>query len=198
MSGGVGLSKASRASVQAIRLHPLFPSPCPRPPRLTSLPHLPHAERGDNSKGCGPDEPLFNCLLTQFDPGCTNSNYSTPLEGWLKTFLPEQIHVIQFEELQEDTDGVLRSLKSFLGMDPELPKKQLRNTNDRKAAGMPMKREEYEKLLALARPDAERTASLLAHFVGKDRLKWMARWEAVWDAMLATCDDNGNCLVDSN
>ena len=121
------------------------------------------------------------------------------MKGWLQHFPPEQIHVIQFEQLQEDTDGVLRSLKSFLGMDPDLPQHVMGNVNARHiAGGYPMKRQEYEKLVSLSRPDAERVAKMLGEKGLADEGAWMARWQAVWDRMLGTCDEEGICMVDSN
>lgn len=121
------------------------------------------------------------------------------MEGWLRVFPAEQLHVIQFEKLQEQPDKVLQELKTFLGMDPNLKKKELWNTNDRKSSGgAPMLKEDYEVLLQLARADAVRTSTMLYRYLGKDPKEWMARWEATWEAVLATCDAHGTCTVNSN
>jgi len=122
-----------------------------------------------------------------------------PLEGWLRAFPSDQIHIIQFEDLQSDPESVARDLKVFLGMDPERPKKKLWNTNNRKkSGGMPIRRHEYEALLKLARADAERTASMMQQYLNKDKDMWMRRWESVWASQLETCDASGACMVNSN
>lgn len=106
--------------------------------------------------------------------------------------------MIQFEELQEDPNAVVRRLKEFLGMDPELPKRQLKNTNLRKSGGYNMTKDDYQGLLEQVRWDAERVASMLSSRGLADKVTWLSRWEKVWDENLETCDETGMCLVNSN
>lgn len=60
-----------------------------------------------------------------------------------------------------------------------------------------MRRAEYESLVALVRPDAERVAQLAErHALIPSAKEWLATWEAIWDATLASCDDaTGECEV---
>ena len=132
------------------------------------------------------------------DPAEANSNYSVPLQSWFDYFPPEQFHVIQFEELQTDPNAVVHKLKDFLGMDPELPKRLLKNTNLRKSGGYSMRKDEYEQLLNQVRWDAEAVASMLSSRGLADKITWLSRWEKVWDENLETCDENGMCLINSN
>lgn len=92
----------------------------------------------------------------------------------------------------------MRRLKEFLGMDPNLPKKELKNTNLRKSGGYKMTIEEYRRLLEQVRWDSERIASMVSEQGLGDKTKWLGRWEKVWDENLETCDDNGICVINSN
>ena len=106
--------------------------------------------------------------------------------------------MIQFEELQTDPNAVVYKLKDFLGMDTELPKRLLKNTNLRKSGGYSMRKDEYEQLLNQVRWDAEAVASMLSSRGLADKITWLSRWEKVWDENLETCDENGMCLINSN
>jgi hypothetical protein len=92
----------------------------------------------------------------------------------------------------------MRKLKEFLGMDSDLPKKELKNTNLRKSGGYQMTIEEYRRLLEQVRWDSEKVASMLSERGLGDKTSWLARWEKVWDENLETCDDNGICVINSN
>jgi hypothetical protein len=47
--------------------------------------------------------------------------YGTQLQRYLDVFGREQVHVIVFDDLVADPDGVLRGLESFLELDPAIP-----------------------------------------------------------------------------
>ena len=148
-----------------------------------------------------PIHPSIHLSTTTYiaDPNEANSNYSAPLDEWFDYFPAEQFHIIQFEELQADPNTVVRRLKEFLGMDPDLPKgKELKNTNLRKSGGYNMTRGEYENLLDQVRWDSEKVADMLATRGLADKSAWLSRWQQVWDDNLATCDENGHCLINSN
>lgn len=132
------------------------------------------------------------------EPRSFSGHYAEPLVGWLETFPAEQIHVIQFEELQENPEKVLSDLKNFLGMDPNLPEMELRNVNSRAVGGYPIKKKQYLKLLSMVQPDAEKLGMLLDKYGLGDGKKFVERWQKVWDGRLATCDENDMCAVDSN
>lgn len=72
---------------------------------------------------------------------------------------------------------------------PSLPSAQ--------ASGWRMQRAEYERLVQLVRPDAERVAQLAErHGLFPSAKEWMASWEAIWEATLAGCDGaTGECDV---
>ena len=106
---------------------------------------------------------------------------------------------LQYEELtsEEGEDRELTRVKTFIGVDPALPaKKDLPEQNARRFTiapeGWPMARRQYEALLEIVRPDA---LALVATLEGAKLIEsaaaWMARWEAVWDANLASCDGAG-------
>lgn len=120
------------------------------------------------------------------------------MESWFQHFPASQFHIIQFEELQEDPVSVMTRLKEFLGLDPNLPKKKLKNTNLRKSGGYQMAIEEYKMLLEQVRWDSERIASMLSERGLADKTTWLGRWEKVWIENLKTCDDNGICYINSN
>lgn len=83
-------------------------------------------------------------------------------------------------------------------MDPNLPKRELKNTNLRKSGGYNMTIDEYRRLLEQVRWDSEKIASMVSERGLGDKTKWLARWEKVWDENLETCDDNGICAINSN
>ena len=155
----------------------------------------------DNRIACDDGEDLFDCLYPHLTPEAYTGHYAVPLEGWLKVWPADQIHVIQFEEFVDNTDAVMRRLKKFLGMDPTLPKdvQMYKNVNTRKdSGGSPMKRRQYRTLIEMARPDSEKVAQLLHKYGLADKKQWMGRWEAVWDGVLNSCNASRICLVNSN
>jgi len=133
-------------------------------------------------------------------PGHVNSNYSKPLDGWLRTFPTRQMFVIQFEELQENPDKVLYDLKVFLGLDADAPMEhEFYNVNSRQGKeGYPIKRGQYQRLMRMVKDDSQRTAALLDQYGLADRDQWLARWQQTWANVLSTCDFGDNCKVDSN
>ena len=66
----------------------------------------------------------------------------------------------QYERLgsEKHQASELRRVKSFLGLDPEQGGETMSVSNERKSktqeAGWPMRREDYESLVALVRPDS--------------------------------------------
>jgi hypothetical protein len=157
---------------------------------------------------------LADCLVTASQlvghPGPFNGldalhgNYSHPLSAWLEAVPPGQLLVLQYEELVEEESeaAVLKRVKDFLGLDPAQPKRNpgLDEHNIRKdrvaPEGHPMRRGQYEALVARVRPDAERVAALLAGAgLAPSAEAWMARWEAVWVANLAACGADGACMI---
>lgn len=150
-------------------------------------------------KGCMPPKTIYGCLHKGLSK--ESAVYANALEAWLETFPAEQVHVIQFEDLQENEQRVLHDLKVFLGMDAQLPvQEKLRNVNSRKNdGGYPLTLEEYQSLVALVRPGAERVAKLLGDKGIKNEEEWIGRWESVWDRVIEeSCDDDGQCEVNSN
>ena len=154
----------------------------------------------DNRIACDDGEDLFDCLYPHLTPTAYTGHYAAPLEGWLKVWPADQIHVIQFEEFVSETDAVMRRLKKFLGLDPTLPEnQQLYNVNTRKdSGGSPMKRREYRTLIEMARPDSERVADLLQKHGLAEKDAWMRRWEQVWDGNLKACGPDRICMINSN
>ena len=154
----------------------------------------------DNRIACDDGEDLFDCLYPHLTPTAYTGHYAAPLEGWLKVWPADQIHVIQFEEFVSETDAVMRRLKKFLGLDPTLPEnQQLYNVNTRKdSGGSPMKRREYRTLIEMARPDSERVADLLQKLGLAEKDAWMRRWQQVWDGNLKACGPDRICMINSN
>lgn len=147
-------------------------------------------------KGCQDGQSLFDCLYWRFD--YNESHYDTALEGWLQVFPPEQIHVMQFEVLQENPEAQLLGLKKFLGLNPELPDVPLRNVNSRRVGtGYPITRKQYSSLVKAVRPRAEHVATLLQERGLANGTQWIMRWQEIWQRNLDACDGNGQCFVDS-
>jgi hypothetical protein len=153
--------------------------------------------------GCASGAQLGACLLAfsqiSGNPaGASSTNYSHPLAAWTRGWPLKQLHVIQYEELtsEEGEARELARLKAFIGVEAALPARALGVANARRfrvaPAGWPMARREYESLVALVRPDAAALVATLedARLIESGRA-WMARWEAVWDANLASCDGAG-------
>lgn len=159
-----------------------------------------YTEKQHGGKGCF-GAPFYDCLQQFFEEGSPRTaHYDDALEGWLAVFPPSQIHVMQFEHLQEDPNPVITELKEFLGMDLQYPKMKLHNANNRKSGGYPMEVWEYEDLVARARPHAQRLADVLQKAGLADGEGWMRRWEEVWERQLREgCDVvTKKCLVNSN
>lgn len=167
--------------------------------RLISYTRM-YTEREDAAKGCLNGRSMYTCLrYKHLDPRGTNSNYSVPLAAWLAAFPDEQIHVIQFEELQESPDEIAFRLKQFLGLDTSKPQKRLYNTNARKVSGgYDMRKDEYLDLVNQVRWDALNVAKLLSDRGLVDRETWIQRWEAVWRRNLDACSETDGCRINSN
>lgn len=143
-----------------------------------------------------------NMLAEKYDRGCHGDiakclsasmnawgSYAGSTKAWFDAFPASQVHAIQFEELVEDPEGVLRRLKEFLGLDPELPRRDLSNTNRRaSSSGWPIPRHDYEKLVAIAKEDQDGLLAVLGEYTDIDTEAWGRRWEALWQRNLATCE----------
>jgi hypothetical protein len=95
---------------------------------------------------------------------------------------------------------VLRTLKTFLGMDPHLPVDALRNVNNRAAAagGLPMRLDQYRALVTHARADAVRAAAVLDAHGAADGAAFLERWEAAWRRVEEERCNDGSCLINSD
>jgi len=135
------------------------------------------------------------------DPKQGNFNYSYALEGWLEAFPQDQVHIIQFEDIEENPEQELADLKTFLGMDPALPQEEWRNVNNRAAAvdGDPMRLEEYEKMVGWVKKDARKVAEVLNAHSAVDGDAFLAKWEEKWRHVREErCNSNGDCLINSH
>ncbi|KAL4515007.1 hypothetical protein Ndes2526B_g03676 [Nannochloris sp. 'desiccata'] len=197
---------AGRGGVLARKLYRLFPwikvVIMIREPisRLISYTRMHTQSTFQEWKACSPGSSLFTCLRPHLTPGAANSNYSDALLGWLTTFPTDQLHVIQFEELQETPEKVLYDLKAFLGMDVDLPDRTIANVNSRREGrGYPMGRGQYMRLVRMVKQDAERTAEMLDRYGLADKTAWLSRWQSVWNEWLNECPTfEEECSIDSN
>lgn len=152
-----------------------------------------------------------NMLQQKFNRGCSGApgpclvgalrktNYSQPMKEWFDAFPADQIHVMQFEELVEDPDGVLLTMKVFLGLDPDQPPAELRNVNARTgSSGWPVERSTYQGLVDDMRADAQELMTMMKEYhIDVDESAWMKRWEEVWQRNMDTCE-NGTCSIRSS
>jgi hypothetical protein len=161
-----------------------------------------------NGEGCLGTNPLGWCLMYESQingslSGARTTNYSFPMRSWLQEWPKEQIHVVQYEELTEEQNEAaeLRRVKNFLGINPDKPSYiGLGLVNSRKFTirpeGWPMRREEYEGLIELVRPDVDALLDVLDQYGQlRDRAAWFKRWQDVWESNLGSCDENGNCNI---
>ncbi|KAI7845460.1 hypothetical protein COHA_001010 [Chlorella ohadii] len=143
-------------------------------------------------------------------------DYFPQLLAWLDAFPSKQVMLIQYENMtqRDQMEDMVADVKNFLGLDPGVGRSDIRRANTReqhleakgqlakgeKAGGWKMQRKQYERLLAAARPDAQRVAELAElHGLIPSRKKWMQAWEAVWQETLAGCDAaTGECYVVPN
>jgi len=79
------------------------------------------------NEGCLAENDLGYCLharsqIRGLKDGTTT--YYDALAHWFTHWPEDQIHVVQYEELidSETEDKVMREVKSYIGLDPELPK----------------------------------------------------------------------------
>ena len=136
-----------------------------------------------SGRGCHGD--MFKCLNASMNSW---GSYSESTQAWYDHFPESQIHAIQFEELVEDPDGVLRRLKEFLGIDPDLPARDLTNTNRRASSGWPIPQGDYKRLVEMAQADQNGLLRVLEKHTTIDSAAWQHRWQRLVDYNLATCD----------
>lgn len=150
---------------------------------------------------------LGHCLLTSSQISgqkSFSSNYSSPLTGWLEAFPKGQIYIGQYEALIDEAtqEKELGKIKEFIGIDPSLPKgedAEFLSRNSRKDSvnpdGWQMKKDVYQKAIDLVLEDSKIVAKLIEKHGFGDSKSWMSRWQAHWDANLATCDQHDNCRI---
>ncbi|PRW44571.1 sulfotransferase [Chlorella sorokiniana] len=128
-------------------------------------------------------------------------DYTRAMAGWLHAFPAEQFHVLQYENLTApgSREAVLADMQRFLGLDPSLAPRELPAENSRKGSehpeGWPMRREQYEEFVGIATAASHRLAEQLEQHGLKDGEQWLEAWEAAWSCNLASCDANGDCLI---
>ncbi|KAL4430049.1 hypothetical protein ABPG77_004419 [Micractinium sp. CCAP 211/92] len=152
-----------------------------------------------SSIGCLTRRDVFSCLQRDLPA----LNYTTPLSAWLEAFPREQIMLLQYENLTnpEHTAAHLQAVKTFLELDPAYPASDLEHSNSREdrlgkpPEGWPMTRQQYQKLVQLVRPDAERVAALVTEYGLGDGKRWMANWEKAWQANFNSCNLNDECVI---
>lgn len=157
------------------------------------------------NEGCLSEENLGYCLharsqIRGLKDGSTS--YFEALSHWFTHWPETQIHIVQYEELTNERTEykVMRGIKNFIEIDPDLPQGGLTVINDRRfriqPKGWPMSKKQYLKLIDLVKPDVEKTLDLLeAHGKLRYREGWMKKWEKVWEDNLNTCDKDGNCII---
>lgn len=164
--------------------------------------------KGNVVGGClsAHDMDLGYCLLNQSqisgDDWGGPTEYYSPLKAWAEAFPRDQIFVTQYENLTLDAEhDELRRLKVFLDLKPDLPSDSvglgLHNSRKKKfnPDGWPMRREVYQQIVDLVREDCKSVTQLITEYGWGDGDAWMATWEKVWADNLATCDDNGDCMI---
>ena len=167
-------------------------------------------DKNVNEGGClaAFDKDLGYCLLTDSHINSSDvelpSEYYYPLKAWVDAFPRDQIILLQYEMLTalEGEKAELVRLKNFLGIDPTLPGEPhvtLGMNNARKGRinpdGWPMKRDVYQQLVDMVRPDCEAVARLVTKKGFGDGAVWMENWEQVWRDNLKSCDANGDCTI---
>jgi hypothetical protein len=147
---------------------------------------------------------LAYCLGNDMNPIMgtpRDTYYSYPLQFWVDHFPPEQLHVIQYEELVGDKQEYeLRRLKKFLGLDVDALEDKLDfgKVNCRSCTiepeGHMLPEELYRELVSEVKRDTRQMAYLFDKHKLADGKKWMANWEKIWKDNLDTCV-NGMCKV---
>ncbi|PSC68491.1 sulfotransferase [Micractinium conductrix] len=127
--------------------------------------------------------------------------YAPRLRAWATAFPPEQLYVLQYENLTSEgvTRKALRDIKRFVGVDPNLPNNDLGLYNSRRSEteGWPMTRKEYARLVELARRDAQEVVELVRQHGWADADRWLEAWEEAWAANLEACrpGPRGACSI---
>ena len=164
--------------------------------------------KGNEVGGClsAHNMDLGYCLLNESqisgDDWGGPTEYYGPLKAWAEAFPRDQIFVTQYENLTLDAErDELRRLKIFLNLNPDLPSDSvglgLHNARKKKfnPDGWPMRRQVYEQIVDLVRKDCKAVTELISEYGWGDGDAWMASWERVWADNLATCDENGDCMI---
>lgn len=166
-------------------------------------------------KGCFVNETLSWCLLhdkERFYGNPRKKYYSVPLRYWIDNFPLDQIKLIQYEDLIGEGQATqLRSLKEFLGIDPELTGDSLDygivsnqsesgNVNCRHCVihpeGWPIEEQVYRALIRKVEVDVKELTRLIEKYKLGDATQWRKNWKAIWDRNLKSCDTStGICHV---
>jgi len=140
-------------------------------------------------------EDVYSCLSHELSESTESGSYSQSLSHWMRAFPKEQLYVVQYEGLSGvDGQAGLQAVKAFLGLDPALPFENL-PIDTINSDGWPIRREQYQDLVATVRADAESLAQLIERNLLGSSKEWMARWEAIWQNTLDSCDADGQCCI---
>ncbi|KAH7618138.1 hypothetical protein NADE_000337 [Nannochloris sp. 'desiccata'] len=138
---------------------------------------------------------VYPCLIHELLESTEGGSYSQSMAHWMRAFPKEQLYVVQYEGLSGvDGQAGLQGVKAFLGVDPALPFENL-PVDTINTDGWPIRKEQYQDLVATVRADAESLAQLIeSNGLGSSK-EWMARWEATWQNTLDSCDADGQCNI---
>jgi hypothetical protein len=138
---------------------------------------------------------LYSCLTHELLESTESGSYSQAMAQWVRAFPKEQLYVVQYEGLSgADGQAGLQGVKGFLGVDPALPFENL-PVDTINTDGWPIRKEQYQDLVATVRADAEALAQLIESNGLGSSIDWMARWEAIWQSTLNACDADGQCHI---
>ena len=138
---------------------------------------------------------LYACLTQELLESTESGSYAQSISHWVREFPQHQLYLVQYEALSGvEGQAGLHGVKTFLGVDPALPFENLPidtiNTD-----GWPIRKEQYQDLVATVRADSESLAQLIESNGLGSASEWMARWESIWQSTLDSCDADGQCHI---
>jgi hypothetical protein len=138
---------------------------------------------------------LYSCLIHELLESTESGSYAQAMGHWMRAFPKEQLYVVQYEGLSgADGQAGLQGVKTFLGLDPALPFENL-PVDTINTDGWPIRKEQYQDLVATVRVDTENLAQLIENNGLGSSQEWLARWEAIWQNTLNSCDADGQCHI---
>ncbi|KAL4437388.1 hypothetical protein ABPG75_004527 [Micractinium tetrahymenae] len=170
-----------------------------REPISQAISMLQHNLDHDRRPSCyDPTGSVYRCLLRKLED--EEETYAPRLKAWADAFPADQLVVLQYENLTDPARmrAALRDVKRFIGIDAKLPHDDLGLHNSRKSErGWPMGRSEYERLVELARRDAQRVVDIVRQHGFADPAAWLKNWERAWQQNLEGCQagPDGQCSV---